>query len=571
MNEVGTAPGPPEVTWEEAADRRWQAARETLTGLRKQGRAGNPWPYRLYVWAIVAVPCIAVLARAAVEADPLPATDVAALLEWLAVGGPAVLLAIFAISLRVIAWHGVVLIPRSDIAWLLGAPLPRVRIMAPRVLRMLWTLGAIGGLLGLGAAVAVATLVGAPARALAAITLAGALGGAVTGTLVGACGWLVQCHLRWARAVLRTALTVAAAAAVVAVAAWTGAFPSWAAAVALWSGPWGWVLVPVVGLTDGVVAARATGDVAGVWGVEGTGWVVALALTGLAAACAIVAAFKQTRSVPLEELRRREATSVRLLASAVYAADLRGASQARREAVTELARRRHTSHHAPVRPCFAAPWASALLLLRSRERLAHALGWVAATAGLGVALAGGPSLVLAQAVSMAAYPAASALLEPVRIELEQRFMERTSVWPLARIVRAQGAVSAACLAVLGVTVAGILGLLGVVPRGQPLALLLAGVLLAAPLLCACGVVIATGPGPRADWLYLGDIGLSMIGMYLMRGPLLSAAVLGPLVALMAALASSSPAAVPMLGGLVWTVAALLALERWSRVRLGRYQ
>ena len=190
------------------------------------------------------------------------------------------------------AYHGPVVFTMADVAFLLGAPLPRRGLAARRLVL------ALAGGAAAGAAVAGVAILGlaGEGRGIAEDRAAGLVVGlAELGVLAVAGAWAVERSARWDRAAWRARWPAALAAAGVAAVSGAGLLGR---TVALWSGPWGWAVQPGAG--------------------AGGAWPVALLLLTLVTAVAAGVAVRGCGACSAERhLRRAEgrASAVASLAS----------------------------------------------------------------------------------------------------------------------------------------------------------------------------------------------------------------------------------------------------------------
>jgi hypothetical protein len=307
--------------------------------------------------------------------------------EW----GPAIgLVAVVAIA-RWGTWQGPVVVAAADVGFLLGAPQSR-RALSARPLARAVAVGA-----GAGAVVAAVTLVGlgGRGRGVGAGAVAGlVLGVALLAVLGVALAGRVECSARWTRAV-GVALPLSLALAVgLEIASGAG---HGARTAVLWSGPWGWALQPAAGSSTASAVAA----------------LVALALVAVAA---VVACARGFGACPTERHAVRAEARSGVVAS-MWAFDARRARLSLR-----LAARGGTSRSVPrVRPPrragLAIAWRDAVSALRGPGRTLTGAAVAAAAAALAVAAANHAAAELLAALGT--YLAASTLLEPLRLEVDQ--------------------------------------------------------------------------------------------------------------------------------------------------------
>ncbi|MEA2150247.1 MAG: hypothetical protein QOD69_2077, partial [Solirubrobacteraceae bacterium] len=422
----------------------------------------------------------------------------------LAAAGPACFAACLLAAARFGLWQGPVAFSAADCAHLLTAPLARDALVAPR-LRM-------GLLAGAGAGLALGALVvagGVDAHDLDLTAgVAALVAAAALGVLGAALAWLVEASPRVAAVVAAGSPPALAALAGLLAAGLAGGA---AREIALWSGPWGW---PLLGVAHG-----AAGGVAG----------AALAL--VAAAAAVLPAWRRAGACPLERFVARSATTSALVA-ALGSYDARTAGVVRRRALSRAAAQ-VPSQRLP------APWLSGPARAPARRDLqylrragGHTLVAAVLGGGAGAAVATGDRAWPA-AGCLAAYVAAAALLEPARMEVD--VPSRAALltpWRLGRLLWLHAPVPAACLALCAIAGAAAASIAGVAAPGAALA----AVVLAPPLalgatLCAALVVRRGGRVPitvlltaMADpsggvtvlaWLLAGPLAVVAVGSALL--------------------------------------------------------
>ncbi len=238
--------------------------------------------------------------------------------------------------------------------------------------------------------------------------------------------------------------------------------------------------------------------------------------------------------VALGELRRRAATSAQVTAAAVYFADFRSAAQARDRVVRTLVGRPRHRLPLPSRPGVLTPWIGATMLLRQPRRLGQALLWLVSAAyvgALGLADLGesltdpGSRAFLLALAAVAAYPASGLLIEPLCVELEQRFGLRMLPHSLPSVGRRHLLAPMAAMWLLGITAVAGLTATEYLPVSA-LALAPTIVLLASVGLVLSAAFVASGPPPDHMWLYLSESGIVLLLSYLVRGPQLAAITVG---------------------------------------------
>ena len=372
--------------------------------------------------------------------------------EW----GPAVALVALVATARWGTWQGPVIFAAPDVPFLLEAPLRR-RALAARPLARGLVAGAGGaavvgavalvGLAGHGRGVGF----GEGAGLVAGVALLGVLGVAGAGR--------VQCSARWSRAI-----AVAVPGSLVAGAALVAAANASATArdVVLWSGPWGWALQPVAGSTA-----------AGLLG---------LALLLATTALAVAAAARGFGPCPTERHAVRAEARTGAVASA-WAFDARTARLALRGAAGPARARGARGLRAPHRPGLAIPWRDATAALRAVERTLGAAALAAASFAVAIAAADRPAA--AAVAALGAYLAASTLLEPLRLEVDQPSASQVLLRrPFGRVLLGHVALPGAILAAAAALAGVVLAAAGALP-GRGGALAVAAVALAPTIvLCA---------------------------------------------------------------------------------------
>jgi hypothetical protein len=310
-----------------------------------------------------------------------------ALPEW----GPALALVAVVAVARWGTWQGPVVFAAADVGFLLAAPLSR-RALARRPLARAVVVGAGAG--GVVAAVALVGLAG-HGRGIAFAPAAGLVVGvgllAVLGVGLAGC---VQCSAQWTRgAAAALPLSLAVAAGLVAA---SDAGRSARTAV-LWSGPWGWALQPAAGVST----ASAVGALSAL---------AVLAGTAVFASARALGACATERHVVRAEARTGAVASMWSLDARTARLALRRAAGPGRAAAVPRIR-------APRRAELAIPWRDAVSALRAPGRT---LTGVALAAGASVlAIAAARHVAAEGLAALGTYLAASTLLEPLRLEVDQ--------------------------------------------------------------------------------------------------------------------------------------------------------
>jgi hypothetical protein len=461
----------------------------------------------------------------------------------LAVFGPSVAMLAVLLVMHWGAYQGPVVFTVPDVAFLLGAPLPR-RALAVRRLVLALAGGAIAG-----AAVACVVLVGVAGKGRGIDTAQAAgliVGLAELATIAVAGAWAVERSKRFERAVSRATWPGVLAAAGLAAVSGAG---SVGRDLALWAGPWGWA-----------VQSNA--------GESTQGWLTALlpltALTAVAAGAAIRTCGDASGE---RHLRRAEARAGAIASLASF--DARTARQTLATVDTRSSRR-SVSDAARLRTSLAAFgsrstartlavfWRDTVAALRTPGRVAEATA-------LG---AGGTVLTLLDAtkpVAVAAgmfvvYLGAARLLWPLRAELDAP--GRTTVLLRPRLGRVL--LTHALLSALLTTSAATLGAVtcataGALPRHGAITTL--AVVTAAPMLTFCAAMSARRGGRVPQSLLFAAVAGDPSG-----GGVVMTAWLAFWPALAATLASipillathAGPGAVPIAAGLTIVAAAGLA-------------
>lgn len=311
--------------------------------------------------------------------------DVAAPYEaiW---GTPAITLVLLGI-LRYSTLQGFVSYSEADCLFLLSAPVARGELIWPRLRRLAVVFGVCGAVIA-----ALATTASSGWKVEAATLLQEIAAGTALGIALFAGVWHVErlANLSlWVRRMTIPALGFVVLLALGERAGGTGAL------AALCSGPWGWVLLP-------------NSPHHWAWGVAGVVLLCSLAVAGW------VSLQRSAGRVSAESFIARARTRSQVVAG-LYALDTRSVALATRAPWSEQWRGR-VRLPVPRRPVLAVPWHSLLSLLRSPMRL-----------GCAVILGGGGLLLLALepgrtstswAGALALYLAASALAEPIRLEVD---------------------------------------------------------------------------------------------------------------------------------------------------------
>jgi hypothetical protein len=342
-------------------------------------------------------------ARAALASSITPST----LPEW----GPAIgLVAVVAIA-RWGTWQGPVVVAAADVGFLLGAPLSRRALSARPLARAL----AVGA--GAGAVVAAVALVGlaGKGRGVGAGAAAGLLIGVALLAVLGvALAGRVECSARWTRAV-GIALPLSLALAVgLEIASGAG---HGARTAVLWSGPWGWAVQPAAGSST----------------ASAVGALIALAVLAAAAVAACARGFgtcpterhavrADARSGAVASMwsfdARQARLSLRQAAATGHGRPAKGPRPGRAAGAAQAGSPRSAPRLRPPRRAgLAVPWRDAVSALRAPGRTLTGAAVAAAAGALAVTAADHAAAELIAALGT--YLAASTLLEPLRLEVDQ--------------------------------------------------------------------------------------------------------------------------------------------------------
>ncbi len=448
------------------------------------------------------------------------------------------------------AWRGPVTLDGATVSWLLPLPIRWTAVLRPR-----WRLSLlVSGVVGLGAGAVLGLI-------LAALRVCdpgpGVGGGLVAGLLLGVSsagiGALVEAPARVSRLVTRWAWVVRLVVlglAAQAVLAATGRTLTGLAGIEIWSGPWGWAVQPLLSATGGAAGSAA-------------GWPIALAAT---AVLAVVLAVGGARAVPRirgAALRTRAATWSDV-SGGVGTFDFRLARTSI-DAARGRQRRVRLRLPPPRSAGAAVLWRDALSLLRDPGRPVAGLLWLLAGLGLGelaaatVSRTGLGALAVSVPAVAAVYRAAAVLLEPARLESDDR--RRSVQLPFQA---GSLALRHAVLPVASLMILAVLATIGFGLAGQPVAP--AVLLTLAVPACAGGALVGAYRGQVPVGLLvgidspLGNTGGVQVVFWYLRG------ALAAVVPLLAALA------IPLLRGSGWNVAGAgilalgLALLSWGRSR-----
>jgi hypothetical protein len=306
----------------------------------------------------------------------------------LAVFGPSLALLGLLLGARWGAFQGPVVFPVADVAFLLGAPLPR-RTLVARRLALALAAGAGAGAVAAG--VAIVGLAGG-GRGIAVDRAAGLAAGLTElGVLTVAAMWAVERSARWELAAWRATWLGALAAAAVAGAAGAGSIGR---AVALWSGPWGWAVLP---------------------GTGSAGWAAGLGLLTAATAVAVRAVLRSGGDCSVERHLRRAEARANATAS-LWSFDARTARRALETVGSRGTGRRSVVLRRPRDPRLTVVWRDVLTALRTPGRVAEAA--VLTGGATALALLQADRIVVLAAAILVGYFGAARMLWPLRAELD---------------------------------------------------------------------------------------------------------------------------------------------------------
>ena len=353
------------------------------------------------------------------------------------------------------------------------------------------------------------------------------------GLLISSVGWQVERSTSLSRAVLAArpvvlfAILVWASVLAFAPAIFSPVVTERLSAAALLSGPWGWVLVPIVDLVaDGSTPVS---------------WPLAILLLASLTAFATAYAFATAGKAPVEELARRAGLR-RDLYTSVYLTDFRGASLVGREASrgfagvppkTRIPRPRH--------PIMAVPWRDAVWTLRNKG---HVLSAALLSGGsVLIALATSGNLVVLFGAVVVCYLGASRLIESMRVELDAPGASLHLPYRYGDLLLLHAPLPTALLAgslILSCTIGFSIGLM----TGAALPAAVALCLPAAAALISCSALAAqrsrTLPlSVMQSAVALGDAGGIVLVQWYALGPILAMFALG-VPALLLTVASRGP-------------------------------
>lgn len=462
-----------------------------------KGRSVFDRLYSIYL-ALIGVVAIGIFSSGSLRNHPFSPETAASVRARL----PFILAALFCLVvigvLRFATWQGPVSFSRPDVPFLLGAPLSRRALVAPKLISSLIVAAAAGAASGLILFVFLEAKLRPDAGPLLGAALAGP---ALLGLLVIALSWHVEASIRRARWVVRWGWILFVLALAFALGSRDPSMDL--SAVALWSGPWGWAAAPVVAASGGAAAM----------------WPVTLGLLSVAAAAASFGALRAADAASIEELARRAGLRSGLSA-ALYVQDFRGLAMLGRDARRALFMPRKRKIRHPRRALLVIPWRDSLALLRAPSRIVWATALVAAAALVAGASAGHPGgVVLAILLS---YLAAARLVETVRQEADDTDAAGRFPWAFGDVVLMHAVVPAVALAVLGAAAIGVATLDGVL-TGSEAGLSLGLVALGAPMLIMCAVGVAQRGRLPIELIFYGS---EVVFLWYAAGPLLALVSLG---------------------------------------------
>lgn len=416
------------------------------------------------------------------------------------------------ITARDALWRGPVTPPRPDVDWLLALPVRRRPLLLPwfTLSACIWTLAAL--LIGFVGALLVAA---ADLGDIGLLTLA-CLGSAACLALLAVVAAAVVERSRRAADRLRRATPVLLLAVLLSAVqtglAAQGHRARLLEAVELWSGPWGWAAQSVLAAAGRNVPL----------------WPAALVLLLAVTAAALAYVGKAVAELPTTVLRSRARASGGVLAG-ILAVDMRsvrlsmtGGLEARSRGRIE----RWAARLAPPRSTrLLVAWRDTVALLMAPRRpglmfLLLALAGAAAVVSAGTR--GGTAHLAAAVAALLGYFAASALLEPARLDGDDIRRTAWSPRPYERIALAHALVPILALVAAGCLLAVPLALADL--PSAPLA-----VLAAAPVLVAAGLVSAYRSPVPAWVLYggplLADTGPIIAMLWYAVGPLVGISAL----------------------------------------------
>ncbi len=355
--------------------------------------------------------------------------------DAVATWGPSLALVALLALVRWGAVQGPVVFSVPDVAQLLGAPLRRADLVIQRLVRgLIW--GAGGALI-----VAALALVGiaGDGRDIPVARGAGFIGGCVALGVLGVAGAsLVQGSARWDRITRLGSWPVFAIAVGLVFVSSSG---DSARQVVLWSGPWGWVVQPIVG--------------------KNGQWVVALALLVVMTVAAVaLAAARRGQCSTERHMRRAEARGGAV--ASLYSLNTRYVGRSLAGVNKSPAQARSIRLPTPRSPRLAVAWRDATAALATRQRLGEAVVLAGGGALVCVLNADHPAAVVAG--SLAIYLGASRLLEPLRSETDTPSRTRVLLRaPLAHVLSEHTIVPGVVVALAAITAAAGAAVAGALP------------------------------------------------------------------------------------------------------------
>ena len=478
-----------DVTVDAAEVRHYLHARRERTGL-------GQILYQVYVVVLFGTFGMVVWARAQ-QLSRATAVTAAPFVSWLPVVVPVLLAGLLVGGMRLGTWAGPVLLSRADVAWLLTAPVRRDQLLQPRLLTALG-LGAVLG--GVAAVVSSFVLGVSTAGGLAAIIGANLVGWISIAVLAACLSWFVERSDRMAARVLKSTPLVLALGIALGLTARTHPGP-W-----LWIGPWGWASAPILAAAGMPVA----------W------WPIGLVAAVVTTGAAVYLAVRTVGDAHHEQLARR-AGLLSSVSASLYVMDVRTVSLMRGSLQRWLTPTLTPRVPRPRQRWLAVPWRDAVALARTPAQV----GWSAVLLTAGITLgATQPHRTLAlTGAAVLGYLAATRLLEPLRVEIEEPGASHLLPGSYATIVITHAAVPTVLLTLIGWVALGGLAVFGVVPVAG-LGWGVVATLPLAALLVGCGAVAAHRGEVPMHYLVFGDMGMGMLLGWLLLGPYLAAILLG---------------------------------------------
>ncbi|UNO43163.1 hypothetical protein [Streptomyces sp. MST-110588] len=321
----------------------------------------------------------------------------------------------------------------------------------------------------------------------------------------------------------------------------TGRRLPWLESAELWLGPWGWAAQPALAAAGGPAPY----------------WPLALALLAVATLAAALSAVRVVTTIPAAELRARSRASggvaTGLMMMNARAARLTAAGAAR-SGEPGITARWCARLRPPRTPALLIPWRDALALLAEPKRPGLALLLTVTTGGiaaLGTAVRGGATYGLTALGAALGCMAAAQLLEPARLDADDRHRASWSPRPPERNALAHAITPTLVLLFLG-TLISLPAVAGHGPR-----VLLYGAA-TAPVLVASGLLSAyRAPVPLWVLASGAEVAPLVVAVWYGAGPVL--AVLG-----VTGMLGGGPGWGSLAG--CWVLAALMLGLLWLRVR-----